>query len=79
LSRAVSKRNTGHPASNLDEIVREPEFVRERIFGSGTVRRVMPGVGTWLAARLVQVPPRLDGMVWSLITFAIWSSGVAAE
>jgi asparagine synthase (glutamine-hydrolysing) len=80
LPRQVTRqRKKPFAAGNLDAIVGDASFVRDRILGSAGVRRALPGVETWLEGRLDQVPLRVDGMVWTLLTLAAWSLGVGAE
>jgi asparagine synthase (glutamine-hydrolysing) len=80
LPRAIThQRKRPFAAGNFDEIVRGPEFVRDRILGSGALRRALPGLEPWLAGRMSQVPRHVDGIVWSLLTLAVWGLGVGAD
>ena len=60
------------------EVFPDIEMARGPILGSRAVRRAMPGVEAWFASRAAGWPARADGVVWSLLSLALWAEATGA-
>jgi asparagine synthase (glutamine-hydrolysing) len=73
------RRKQGFATGKVEEILPRIGFVRDRVLGSAAIRRALPGAEAWFKEREPDWPKRADGVVWSLLTLAVWAEAVGAN
>jgi asparagine synthase (glutamine-hydrolysing) len=73
------RRKQPFAAGHVGEFLPEAAMAQARILGSRAVRRALPGVEAWMADRVADWPRQAGGILWSLLTLAVWAEAVGAE
>jgi hypothetical protein len=62
-----------------DVVARDRESVREHILRVASVRRLLPGIESWLSHPPHHYGGAAEGTLWSLLSLAIWCERVGVE
>ncbi len=74
------RRKRGFTYASLpDVIARDRAAVKEHILGVASVRRMLPGVESWLSQPPHAYGGAVEGTLWALLTLGIWCERVGVE